>query len=120
MWFHLCGFITEPDLVPRTIFGANGCGLEMATREPTAIVQLKVRLREPLRAMLEAEAKKWGVSLNQIIVTRLEDSFETDIEKRIIALENNQEAIRMEYLKLQMSLSDSSSRIADLKSKGKK
>jgi hypothetical protein len=46
----------------------------MAERGDTAKVQLKVRLREPLRARLEAEAKKHDYSLNTEIVRRLEAS----------------------------------------------
>jgi hypothetical protein len=47
----------------------------MATRKQTAIVGLKVRLREPLRKKLEMAAKKRGVSLNAELVARLEESF---------------------------------------------
>lgn len=47
----------------------------MAARKPTAIVGLKVRLREPLRKKLEVAAKKKGVSLNAELVARLEESF---------------------------------------------
>ena len=47
----------------------------MAKRKSTAIVQLKLRLRENLRAQLEASAKKGGHSLNQDIVNRLAASF---------------------------------------------
>jgi Arc-like DNA binding domain len=47
----------------------------MAARKQTAIVGLKVRLREPLRKKLELAAKKKGVSLNAELVTRLEESF---------------------------------------------
>jgi hypothetical protein len=43
-------------------------------RESTAKAQLKLRLREPLRARLEAEAKSMGYSLNTEIVRRLEAS----------------------------------------------
>ncbi|MGI8852330.1 MAG: Arc family DNA-binding protein [Methyloceanibacter sp.] len=47
----------------------------MAARKQTAIVGLKVRLREPLRKKLEVAAKKKGVSLNAELVARLEESF---------------------------------------------
>ena len=47
----------------------------MAARKPTAIVGLKVRLREPLRKKLELAAAKRGVSLNAELVARLEESF---------------------------------------------
>lgn len=50
----------------------------MATRKTTDTVQLKVRLREWLRADLEAKAKKNRVSLNQEIVNRLADSLAVD------------------------------------------
>jgi hypothetical protein len=46
----------------------------MPERDDTAKAQLKVRLREPLRARLEAEAKRNGYSLNSEIVARLEAS----------------------------------------------
>src|SRR5262245_9631690 len=44
----------------------------MARRDPTALAQLKVRMREPLRARLEQDAKRRGVSINAEIVDRLE------------------------------------------------
>src|SRR5262245_37131858 len=47
----------------------------MVARHRTAVVQLKTRMREPLRARLEAGAKRRGVSLNTEIVERLEQSF---------------------------------------------
>jgi hypothetical protein len=50
-------------------------GSNMAARKQTAIVGLKVRLREPLRKKLEVAAKKKGVSLNAELVSRLEESF---------------------------------------------
>jgi hypothetical protein len=46
----------------------------MAERADTAKAQIKLRLREPLRAKLEAEAKQSGFSLNTEIVRRLENS----------------------------------------------
>jgi hypothetical protein len=45
-------------------------------REPTDLVQLKVRMREPLRARLEKAAKLRGESLNAETVRRLEHSFD--------------------------------------------
>jgi Arc-like DNA binding domain len=47
----------------------------MVKRAQTAIVGLKVRLREPLRKKLEVAAKKKGVSLNAELIARLEESF---------------------------------------------
>jgi hypothetical protein len=44
-------------------------------RKTTDIVQLKLRLREELRRLLEREAKKRDHSLNTEIVDRLEESF---------------------------------------------
>ncbi len=46
----------------------------MADRSDTTRAQIKLRLREPLRARLETEAKKNGYSLNTEIVRRLEVS----------------------------------------------
>jgi hypothetical protein len=50
----------------------------MPERDDTAKAQLKVRLREPLRARLEAEAIRNGYSLNTEIVRRLEGSIRDD------------------------------------------
>ena len=46
----------------------------MAARADTVKAQIKLRLREPLRARLETEAKQNGYSLNTEIVRRLEQS----------------------------------------------
>ena len=48
----------------------------MPERNDTAIVQLKVRMREPLRAQLEQAAKGTGHSMNAEILERLDRSFE--------------------------------------------
>jgi Arc-like DNA binding domain len=53
----------------------------MADRDGTTNVQLKVRMKEPLRAALEKVAQERGVSLNAEIVYRLERSF--DLEQRL-------------------------------------
>ena len=45
-------------------------------REPTDIVEPKLRIRESLRARLEAEAARQQTSLNAEMVRRLEDSFD--------------------------------------------
>jgi hypothetical protein len=52
----------------------------MVQRPKTAIVALKLRLRESLRRALAAEAKKAGHSLNQEMVRRLERSFTLEEE----------------------------------------
>jgi Arc-like DNA binding domain len=44
-------------------------------REESATVQLRVRMKEPLRAALEQEAARHGVSMNTEIVHRLSRSF---------------------------------------------
>jgi hypothetical protein len=46
----------------------------MARRATSDTIQLKVRMKEPLRAQLEVAAKSHGVSLNTEIVDRLERS----------------------------------------------
>ena len=82
----------------------------MATRKTTDTVQLKLRLREWLRADLEAAAKKKRVSLNQEIVNRLADSLAVDrtdeffarvhvAEKAILDLESQLRLLRAEMEK---------------------
>lgn len=48
---------------------------QMASRKPTAFIQLKARMRESLRAKLERAAAKNKQSLNAEVVARLEASF---------------------------------------------
>lgn len=50
----------------------------MPPRDKKAVVQLKVRMREPLRAKLEKAATQKGVSLNSEIVERLERTCERE------------------------------------------
>ena len=47
-------------------------------RKPTAIAQLKLRIREDLRAKLEKAAKKRAVSLNFEMTSRLSDSLDRE------------------------------------------
>ena len=56
----------------------------MAQRSRTAIVALKLRLREDLRRQLASEAKKHGHSLNREILRRLERSFELEAKDELI------------------------------------
>jgi hypothetical protein len=44
-------------------------------RDQAATVQLKVRMKEPLRAMLDEVSARRGVSMNAEMVRRLEQSF---------------------------------------------
>ena len=44
-------------------------------RKKSDTIQLKVRMKEPLRARLEKAAKSNGLSLNAEAVARLEQSF---------------------------------------------
>jgi len=50
----------------------------MATRKLSATVDLKVRMKEPLRARLEKASAKRGISMNAEAVDRLERSFNED------------------------------------------
>lgn len=50
----------------------------MPKRKQTDTVDLKVRMKEPLRASLERAAKRRGVSMNAEAVNRLEQSFEIE------------------------------------------
>jgi Arc-like DNA binding domain len=45
------------------------------TRSRDAVIQLKARMHEPLRARLEKLAKQRGVSLNTELVDRIKESF---------------------------------------------
>lgn len=56
----------------------------MARRKQDAKAQIKVRVREHLRARIEAEARKRDVSLNDEVVARLEASF--DLERQVAVL----------------------------------
>ena len=47
----------------------------MAEREQYAVVELKVRVKEPLRDRIEAAARDRGVSMNAEVISRLERSF---------------------------------------------
>jgi hypothetical protein len=50
----------------------------MSQRSQSAYAHLKVRMKEPLRAVLEQAARERGVSMNAEIVARLERSFEEE------------------------------------------
>ena len=50
----------------------------MAQRKKTATVQLKVRMKEALRARIEKAAKASRVSMNSEILERLEQSFQIE------------------------------------------
>lgn len=59
----------------------------MKKRNKTDVVQVPVRMREVLRAVLERAAKDQGCSMNAEIVRRLERSFERqDLLSEILAL----------------------------------
>jgi hypothetical protein len=75
----------EPYSGSRTICGFINCHaildeprqdgtIDMVERDETAKAQIKLRLREPLRAKLEEEAKKRAFSLNSEVIRRLENS----------------------------------------------
>jgi hypothetical protein len=54
--------------------GKGGIGM-VGKRDESATVDLKVRMKEPLRASLEEAARRRGVSMNAEAVQRLEQSF---------------------------------------------
>jgi hypothetical protein len=58
--------------------GQDGARRNMADREKTAIVDLKVRMKEALRERIEIAARERGVSLNAEAVRRLEGTFRND------------------------------------------
>jgi hypothetical protein len=54
----------------------------MPKRDDAATVQLKIRIKEPLRAAIEAYAETRGVTMNAAINDRLEQSFREDTRSR--------------------------------------
>jgi hypothetical protein len=54
----------------------------MPTRDDAAAVQVKIRIKEPLRAAIEADAEARGVTMNAAINDRLERSFQEDARSR--------------------------------------
>lgn len=52
----------------------------MPTRKKSETVQLKVRMKEPLRAQIEKSATERGVSMNNEMVDRLERSFSREAD----------------------------------------
>jgi hypothetical protein len=50
----------------------------MARRKPTDIVQLRLRLPDGLRRLIETEAKQRKTSLNKELVRRLQKSFDAE------------------------------------------
>jgi len=65
----------------------------MPKRDADAAVQLHFRVREDLRARLETEAKRKGVTLSAEIARRLEESFQLDAKLRELEI-TGQNAIR--------------------------
>jgi hypothetical protein len=54
----------------------------MPTRDDAATVQLKIRIKEPLRAAIEDDAEARRVTMNAVINDRLESSFRGDAQSR--------------------------------------
>jgi len=52
-------------------------------KSKTATIQLKVRMKEPLRAAIARAAKARGVSLNAEVVSRLEQSWNEDAARTL-------------------------------------
>ena len=50
----------------------------MPRRKPTDIVQLRLRLPDGLRRLIETEAKQRKTSLNKELVRRLQNSFDAE------------------------------------------
>ena len=50
----------------------------MLARDESAATQLKLRIREPLRAAIERDAERRGISMNAVISERLEQSFQAE------------------------------------------
>jgi hypothetical protein len=65
-------------MLPHALEGSNA----MRTRDDAATVQLKIRMKEPLRAAIEKDAEARGVTMNAGINDRLEQSFREDARWR--------------------------------------
>jgi hypothetical protein len=64
-----------------------------SSREKTAVVQFKTRMKERLRARLEEAANGHGISINAEIVERLERSFDrTDLLSDVLGLAYGRQA----------------------------
>lgn len=63
--------LAEPAGLPRRDEGVSG-------RQPSDNVQLKLRMKEPLRAAIERSAEERGVSMNADVIDRLERSFDRE------------------------------------------
>lgn len=85
---------------------------DMATRDPTAAVQLKFRVPEAMRARLEEAAKIRGWTLNAEITHRLEQSFQLDEERR--SLDGEREYIRRSNAELARMHDDAQKRVNQL------
>jgi hypothetical protein len=71
--------ISEPRYVaPLRSKGVNA----MPTRDDAATVQLKIRIKEPLRAAIEKDAAVRDLTMNAAITGRLEQSFREDARSR--------------------------------------
>lgn len=67
----------------------------MSKRDETATVQFKLRMREGLRAKLEAAAAEHDMSLSAEAVARIEQSFEVDLLKEIQGLPGGRSTFAM-------------------------
>jgi hypothetical protein len=54
----------------------------MPTRDDSATGQVKIRIKEPLRAAIKADADARGVTMNAVISDRLQRSFREDAQLR--------------------------------------
>jgi uncharacterized protein (DUF1778 family) len=80
----------------------------MATRKrkPTDKVQLKIRLPEEIRSLLEKAAKTKGVSLNQEFIDRLDKTITAEM------VEHQQEVLIAYMRKLELMIEETSAGLA--------
>ncbi len=77
----------------------------MPKRDPSAIVQLKVRMRESMRDEIERAAKEAGHSMNAEIIRRLETwGRQEALEKRWDAIDQRDEELLAETKRLEQQL----------------
>ena len=66
-------------------------------RKPSEIIQVNLRMRERLRQRLEKQAKRHGVSLNYEMLSRIEQTFETENLRTLESIVEDQKNVWARY-----------------------
>jgi hypothetical protein len=83
-------------------------------RQRTALVQLKIRMREPLRERLEEEASRRGDSINAEVVDRVEHTFKRqDLLSEVLSLTFGGEPLAGLLIMLGIAMLDQGRRLTE-------